>query len=219
MEVDWWQIGGESTRILGISGSNRKNGNSYFLIKEMFQNVPSIETKIIQVAELNIKPCELCFESCSVKPFECVIEDDFKVLFEEMKSVDAIIFACPFYFYIPSKFQAFLERLSCLDYFTQKRHGDGYNPLIGKPCLLIAVSASGSSFNAFQILHHLQEFALMLRMKPVTSNLWPFIGFSAKSGDIEKGAILREVEVIKQAKELLRLLITEIGKGKMEEGS
>lgn len=199
-------------RILGISGSNRRDGNSYLLLKEMLQDVPSIETKIIQVAELNIKPCELCFESCSVRPFECVIEDDFKVLFEKMKSVDGIIFACPFYFYVPSKFQASLERLSCLDYFTQKKHGEGNNPLVGKPCLLIAVSASGSSFNAFQILHHLQEFALMLRMRPVTSNSWPFIGFSAKSGDIEKGAILRETKVIEQAKEQLKLLIKKMEK-------
>jgi len=199
-------------RILGISGSNRKNGNSYLLLKEMLQDGPSIEKKIIQVAELNIKPCELCFESCSVKPFECVIEDDFNVLFTEMKSADGIIFACPFYFYVPSKFQAFLERLSCIDYFTQEKHGDGHNPLVGKPCLLITVSASGSSFNAFQILHHLQEFALMLRMRPVTSNSWPFIGFSAKSGDIEKGAILRETEVMEQAKELLKLLLKKMEK-------
>jgi len=202
-------------KILGISGSNRNDGNSYLLLKEILQDTPSIETKITQVAEMNIRPCELCFKSCSVKPFECVIEDDFKALFEEMKLADGIIFACPFYFYVPSKFQAFLERISCLDYFTQEKHGDGHSPLAGKPCLLIAVSASGSSFNAFQILHHLQEFALMLHMRPVTSNSWPFIGFSAKSGDIEKGAILREKEVIEQAKDQLKLLIKEMEKGKI----
>lgn len=200
--------------ILGISGSNRKEGNSYFLLKEMLQEISSTSTTIVQVAELNIKPCELCFESCSAKPFECVVEDDFKVVFEEMKSADGIIFACPFYFYIPSKFQALLERLSCLDYFTQEKHGEGHNPLAGKPCLLVAVSASGSSFNAFQILHHLQEFALMLHMKPFTVNSWPFIGFSAKSGDVKKATILRQTEVIKQAKELAKLLTSKIEKRK-----
>lgn len=203
-------------KILGIVGSNRKNGNSYLLLKEMFQNLSEVETKIIQVEELNIEPCELCFEACSKKPFECVIADDFELLFEEAKSADGTIIACPFYFYIPSKFQPFLERLSCLDYFTQNKHGEGHNPLAGKPCLLIAVSASCSSFNAFQILHHLQEFALMLRMRPVVTNFWPFIGFSAKSGDIdiEKGGISKETKVIEQAKGLLKLLVTEIDKGR-----
>lgn len=203
-------------KILGIVGSNRKNGNSYLLLKKMFQDLSEVETKIIQVAELNIKPCELCFEVCSKKSYKCVIADDFELLFEETKSADGIIIACPFYFYIPSKFQPFLERLSCLDYFTLNKHGEGHHPLVGKPCLLIAVSASGSSFNAFQILNHLQEFALMLRMRPVVTNFWPFIGFSAKSGDIdiEKGGILKETKVIEQAKELLKLLVAEIEKGR-----
>ncbi|MGB6369985.1 MAG: NAD(P)H-dependent oxidoreductase [Atribacterota bacterium] len=43
-------------KILGIVGSNRKKGNSYLLLKEMFRNLPEIEVRIIQVAELKIKP-------------------------------------------------------------------------------------------------------------------------------------------------------------------
>ena len=201
-------------KILGVSGSNRKNGNSYLFLREALKDLPQIETEIVQVAELNIKPCELCIDSCSLKPFKCVIDDDFAVLFEKMKAADGIIFACPFYFYVPAKFQAFLERISCLDYFTLERHGEGHNPLAGKPCLLVAVSASGASFNAFQILHHLQELALMLKMKPITTDDWPYIGFSAKSGEMEKGAILKETEVIEKGRKLVELLIKEIGKKK-----
>lgn len=183
------------------------------LLKEMLKNFSSIETKIIQIAELEIKPCEVCFERCAAKPFECVINDDFQKLFTELKTADGITFACPFYFYVPSKFQAFLERISCLDYFTLERHGEGNNPLVGKPCLLVTVSASGSSFNAFQILHHLQEFALMLQMKTVNLRFWPFIGLSAKTGGIESGAVLKETETLKQAKEAVSLLIKEIEGG------
>lgn len=49
-------------------------------------------------------------------------------------------------------------------------------------------------------------------MKPVVTNTCPYIGFSAKSGEIEKGAILKETEIVKQAKEQLKLLINEIEK-------
>jgi multimeric flavodoxin WrbA len=115
-------------RLLGISGSNRREGNSYLLLEEMFKGLSSIDSKTIQVAEMDIKPCELCFELCSAKPFECAIHDDLHKLIEEMKFSDGIIFVCPFYFYIPSKFQAFLERVSCLDYFTEERHGGGQPP-------------------------------------------------------------------------------------------
>lgn len=200
-------------KILGIVGSNRKNGNSYLLLKEAFQDLSDVDTRIIQVAELNIRPCELCFELCAQKPLACVIEDGFAVLLEEMKSADGIIIACPFYFYVPSRFQPVLERLSCLDYFTEERHGKGVSPLARKLCALICVSASGSSFNAFQILHHLQEFALMLRMRVVAVSQWPFIGLAAKSGEIEKGAILTETEAIEQARELAKSLVREIGLG------
>lgn len=197
-------------RILGLIGSNRKKGSSYLLLKEAFQGVSSTETKIVQIAELDVKPCEVCFEQCAQNPYTCIIKDDLGFLFQEMKSADGIVITCPFYFYVPSKFQAFLERLSCLDYFTEERHGKGLSPLAGKPCLLIAVSASGSGFNAFQLLHHLQEFALMLGMQPIKITRWPFIGLSAKSGNIYKDAILKETETIKQTKKALELLINEM---------
>ncbi|MEM3770551.1 MAG: NAD(P)H-dependent oxidoreductase, partial [Candidatus Bathyarchaeia archaeon] len=71
-------------RILGVVGSNRKDGNSYLLLKEMLKGVSSHETKIVQMAELNIKPCELCFEKCALKPFQCALNDDFQKLFAEM---------------------------------------------------------------------------------------------------------------------------------------
>lgn len=82
-------------------------------------------------------------------------------------------------------------------------------PLRGKPSALIAVSASGSSFNAFQILHHLQEFALMLGMRPIAMDRWPFIGLSAKCG-LETSATLKEKETIEQAKELIKSLVRAI---------
>jgi len=194
-------------KILGISGSNRKNGSSYLFLKEVFNAFPSLETRIIQMAELSIKPCELCFERCARKPFKCVIEDDFPKILEEMVSADGIVIACPFYFYIPSRFQALLERFSCLDYFTEERHGRGISPLAGKPCGLITVSASGSGSNALQIFHHLQEFVLMLRMRLVTMDFWPFIGVSVKSGGVKKEAVLGERNALEQAKEMLHLLI------------
>lgn len=34
----------------------------------MFRDVPSVEMKIVQLAELSIKPCELCFDQCAPEP-------------------------------------------------------------------------------------------------------------------------------------------------------
>ena len=92
------------------------------------------------------------------------------------------------------------------------RRGENKNPLAGKLCLLVTVSASGASFNAFQILHHLQEFALMLKMRLIITDDWSYIGFSARSGEMEKGVILKETEVIRKGRKLVKLLIREIEK-------
>ncbi|KPJ58631.1 MAG: hypothetical protein AMJ46_13920 [Latescibacteria bacterium DG_63] len=169
-------------KILGIAGSNRVGGSSYNLLRTVLEGQSGIEGQVIQVAEVSIRPCELCFERC----------------------------ADPFYFYVPSKFQALLERLSCLDYSTKEKHGEGFSPFSGKPCALICVSASGSTFNAFQMLHHLQEFAFMLKMRVVASKHWPYIGLSAKSGGLGSDAVLREADTIERAKELLEQLVQEV---------
>jgi len=197
-------------KILGIAGSNRVGGSSYNLLRTVLEGQSGIEGQVIQVAEVSIRPCELCFERCADSPFECVLLDDLSVLLDAMRSAGGLIVACPFYFYVPSKFQALLERLSCLDYSTKEKHGEGFSPFSGKPCALICVSASGSTFNAFQMLHHLQEFAFMLKMRVVASKHWPYIGLSAKSGGLGSDAVLREADTIERAKELLEQLVQEV---------
>jgi multimeric flavodoxin WrbA len=198
-------------KILAISGSNRKGGSSYSLLSAILDDQSAIKSRVIQVANMNVQPCELCFDQCAEKPFECILKDDLDIILNELRSADGIMIACPFYFYIPSKFQALLERISCLDYITREKHGKGLSPLADKPCALICISASGSTFNAFQILHHLQEFALMLGMRVVPSGYWPYLGLSVKSGELEKKSVLQQPETLGRAKELRDLLVEEIG--------
>jgi len=56
----------------------------------------------------------------------------------------------------------------------------------------------------------------MLHMQPVITKFWPYIGFSAKGGDIDKGSILKEKEVIEKTKEVMGLLVRELKKRKGE---
>ena len=200
-------------KLLGISGSNREGGNSYSLLSTALERAPDVDARVLQVASLSIKPCELCFGKCAQSPYACVIRDDLETVLDEMRSADGVVIACPFYFYVPSRFQALLERISCLDYFTLKNHGEGHSPVVGKPCGLVSVSASGSTFNVSQILHHLQEFALMLGMRVVTRPLWPYIGVPASSGGMDAGAVLQEKGSVAQVSELVDALVTEVRSG------
>ena len=62
-------------KIIGITGSWREEGNSFYLINESlkgaFEVEPSIEKEIIQLALVNIEPCRAC-ESCANEPYKCV---------------------------------------------------------------------------------------------------------------------------------------------------
>lgn len=196
--------------IVAISGSNRVGGATYNLLRTALDGAEGVQGRILQVAEVGVMPCELCFERCAAEPFECALDDGVETIVEALRSADGIVIASPFYFYVPSKLQALLERLSCLDYFTKTRHGDVESPVAGKPCALICLSASGSTFNAFQVLHHLQEFALMFGMRPVHWRGWPYIGLPAKSGELDRDAVLGEKETLANARELIASLATEI---------
>ena len=98
-------------RILALCGSNRRGGSSHALLQATLQSQPDVDGQLIQVAEISVGPCELCFDRCAERPFACALGDDLGLLLDSMRSADGIIVACPFYFYVPSKFQAVLERL------------------------------------------------------------------------------------------------------------
>ena len=192
-------------KLLGVAASNRRDGNSYLLLKEILGGELAVEAKIIQVAELRISPCEYCWESCSKTPFECVIEDDFEMLLEEMRSAHGIIIACPFYFYIPSRFKGFMERLFCIDHYTKARHLKGLDFLLGrKPCAFI-VHSSTAGYDTLQVLNELQAFALTFQMQPITTDFWPYLGVSAKGGD-ERGVILKDKKAVERSRILVKSL-------------
>ena len=84
--------------VLAIVASARKTGNSEILAKEMLASLPgSIEKRIIRLAELNIEPCRACY-ACLPTGCDCVIQDDFVSLLQQIRAADAVILSSPVYF-------------------------------------------------------------------------------------------------------------------------
>jgi len=46
----------------------------------MFRNLTEIEINIIQVTQLKIKPCKLCFKICAKNLTNVIIKDNFEML-------------------------------------------------------------------------------------------------------------------------------------------
>lgn len=200
-------------RLLGLVGSPRKSGNSYYLVREAVKAAkeaePTVDTEIREIAELDIESCRAC-ESCAEKPYRCIIKDDFRFILDKMKKADGILIASPRYGPLgvcPSKMQALLERLININYLPTKNNPDFNYPLEGKPCGLMAVSVEGRQ-NNMPLLHNLEQYALAYRLSVIHTSEWPWVGVSGKGNN--KGDVLKDKEAIRNAKNLGSLLIKDI---------
>lgn len=105
----------EKVKIIGISCSPRK-GKTTFKALEVCLNAArevstGIETKLIELAGLDIRPCNACME-CK-KGLKCSIEDDFTDLIPVLadKNVAGMIIGTPVYFgTMTAQCKAFLDR-------------------------------------------------------------------------------------------------------------
>lgn len=85
-------------KVLGINGSARRDGNTAIMINKAFEelNASGIETELVQLGGGAIQPCKACW-ACGGEN-NCVHKaDNFRELFDKMKSADGIILGSPVY--------------------------------------------------------------------------------------------------------------------------
>ncbi|MEW6103943.1 MAG: flavodoxin family protein [bacterium] len=163
-------------KILGISGSQRKDGNSYLLLKSSLEGAKEegiFETEILQLADFEIKPCEAHYSGlhkfeawgCGKKPYKCILKDDFGKAFQKMITADGIIIAAPLYYPVPAKLVALMERLMVIVYFAKKADKNYIWPLTGKPFGAIATSYEDSTILVLKILRKFGFIASVLSLK------------------------------------------------------
>lgn len=202
-------------KILGIVGSPRKDGNSFYLIRQALKTAKEAEiqlkTEIVQLSDLRIESCRAC-ESCAERPYKCIIDDDFRFVLVKMKDADGILIASPRYGPFgacPSKMQALLERLTNVNYLPTHKNPEFVFPLKDKPCGLLVVSAEGRQ-NNLPVLHSLEQYVLAYRMRVMHIPEWPWVGVSGRGN--EKGDVLNDNEAMKGAQQLGRLLVEDLRK-------
>lgn len=99
-------------KALAINGSSRKNGNTSLILEHILGVLKQtgIKTDMIQLASLEICPCQACF-ACRNKMSCPAIEDDFNSILEAMKSSDCIILGSPVYSSdVSAKMKALIDR-------------------------------------------------------------------------------------------------------------
>ena len=103
-------------KILGVSCSPRKDGNTVAMLNEALKAVEGegAEVELFSVAGKNIQPCDGCW-GCT-KTGKCHIKDDVAVLQDKMIAADGIIFGTPIYFWgMTAQAKAIMDRTISLN--------------------------------------------------------------------------------------------------------
>lgn len=86
-----------TVKILGISGSPRRHGNTETLLDSFLEGAKAAGASVEKVVlkEINYSPCRGC-NACH-KTGECIVKDDAPGLYEKILAADCLAVASPIY--------------------------------------------------------------------------------------------------------------------------
>ena len=166
-----------SKKIVVITGSPRKNGNS-FAMTEAFINAAQAKGHTVtrfDAAMSNVGGCHAC-ETCYRTGKACSFEDDFDTLAPSILEADAIVFTMPVYWYsIPSQIKGVIDKLYSLVV--------GGKDIAGKECALIACCEEEDMTVLDGVRIPIERTAALIKWKMVGEVLIPGV---LNVGDIDK---------------------------------
>ena len=161
-------------KILGLVGSNRKDGNTNTLVSKIMEGAESKghQTEKVHFADLKISPIGDC--SACRKEGKCAVDDDFNILIDKVLESDCIIFGTPLYFYGPSsQMKAFIDRWVCRMSLGDEK--EFRSKLKGKKCLLAVPhqdeSLSGAE-HLFAMMEKTFEYMEMAYLGRIQTTAW-----------------------------------------------
>lgn len=103
-------------KLIAMLGSSRKDSVTEKLAEKVMEGVKDAggEVVVYHVNDRNIKGCRGC-GACRKKGTDCVLNDDMKEYFEELRSADALLVSSPNYFsQVTGPMITFMNRHYCL---------------------------------------------------------------------------------------------------------
>jgi multimeric flavodoxin WrbA len=170
-------------RVLGLSGSMRKDGNTAQLVKVILRQCEDggIKTEFVSLAGKKIMPCLGC-EKCKEKKW-CINEaDDWDKIMEKVMKCDVFIIGSPTYYYdIGGQVKNFIDRTYSV-YHDRK--------LAGKKGVAVAVHANKGAIRTIQTLEGF-----------LSTHEFASLG-AVKGTGYHEGDVLNDTEAIKKAQKI-----------------
>ena len=164
-------------KVIAINGSARKNGNTAFLINEVFKILKKhdIDCEMIQLSGEYIRGCIACDQCYELKNNTCIQKDDIvNECIQKMIDADGIILASPTYFSnVTAEMKALIDRAGRVG----RANNNAFKHKIG--AAIVAVRRAGA-IHAFNSINH---FFLIEEMIIPGSTYWN-IGIGKDKGDV-----------------------------------
>lgn len=177
-------------KIVVITGSPRKNGNSFAMtdafIKEAEKRGHTVQR--FDAAFLKIGGCHACM-TCYKTGKACSFDDDFNIIAPAILDADAVIFSMPVYWYsIPAQIKGVIDRLFSLVI--------GGKDIAGKKCGLITCCEETDPSVMDGIRIPIERSAALLKWEMTGEVLIPGV---LNIGDIQQTDGCRQAEVLAES--------------------
>jgi multimeric flavodoxin WrbA len=170
-------------KVLGLSGSMRREGNTAQLIKIILQRCEDagIKTEFVSLAGKKIMPCLGC-EKCKVEKW-CINEaDDWNAIVKKVVECDVLVIGSPTYYYdICGQLKNFIDRTYSL-YHDRK--------LAGRKGIAVAVHANKGAERTIQTIEGF-----------LSSHEFASLG-CVKGTGYHEGDVLNDADAIKKAQKM-----------------
>ena len=165
-----------SKKIVVITGSPRKNGNSFAMTDAFIRAAQQKGHTVTRfdAAMMQIGGCHAC-ETCYKTGKACSFDDDFNTIAPAVLEADAVVFTMPVYWYsIPAQIKGVIDRLYALVV--------GGKDYAGKECALIACCEEQDMTLLDGVRIPLERTAALLQWKMAGEVLVPGV---LKAGEID----------------------------------
>ncbi|WP_406661774.1 flavodoxin family protein [Methanolobus sp. ZRKC3] len=185
----------DKIKILGVSGSPRKNGNTDILLDSFLKGSESVgaETKMIFLRNYSIESCIGC-EACR-KAGKCTqFHDGMELLYPEIEESKGLILGSPTYNYnVTAEMKAFIDRLYPFYEFTEERPGPYSSKLAdqGRKALVFTVCE--------QVKAEEMGFTLEALGMPLEALGYGIFDKFLATGCFSKGEVLKDRDILKKA--------------------
>lgn len=166
-----------SKKIVVITGSPRKNGNSFAMTDAFIKAAEAKGHTVTRfdAAMKNVGGCHAC-ETCFKTGKACSFDDDFNTVAPAISEADVIVYSTPVYWYsIPAQIKGVMDRIYsfCV----------GGKDVAGKECALITCCEEHDMSVMDGVRIPIERSAALLKWKMVGEVLIPGV---LNVGDIEK---------------------------------